>query len=74
MSLYTELLQTLGQYSAAVDTGAATHSDFIEFQRLEVRITRAYQNGYYKHPEYRTLIACYQYIKAGFRVILGLDR
>ncbi len=74
MSVYTEILQALTGYSAAVDAGTASHDDFTEFQRLEVRITRAYQNGYYKHPEYRTLIACYQYIKAGFRVILGLDR
>lgn len=74
MSLYTELLQTLSQYSAAVDAGTVSHSDFTEFQRMEPRIIRAYQNGYYKHREYKTLIDTYLYIKEGFRIILCLDR
>lgn len=73
-SLFTDLLTTLAGYSAAVDTGTASHSDFIEFQKLDGRITRAYQNGYYKDREYRTLCNAYLHIKEGFRIVLGLDR
>lgn len=72
--MFTELLTALAGYSAAVDVGTVSHNDFAEFQKLEPRIIRAYQNGYYKHTEYRTLYNAYLYIKEGFRIVLGLDR
>lgn len=72
-SVFTDILQELAQQSAAVDMGAVTHADFAEFQRMEARIIKAYQTGYYKHTEYRTLINAYHYIKNGYRVILKLN-
>ena len=73
-SVFTDILTALAGYSAAVDTGAASHNDFTDFQKLEARIINAYQTGYFKHTEYRTLYNAYSYIKAGFRVVLGLDK
>lgn len=72
-SVFTDILQELAQQSAAVDMGTVTHADFVEFQRMEARIIKAYQTGYYKHTEYRTLINAYHYIKDGYRVVLGLN-
>lgn len=72
-SVFTDILQELAQQSAAVDMGIVTHSDFLEFQSMEARIIKAYQTGYYKHTEYRTLINAYYYIKDGYRVVLGLN-
>ena len=72
-SVFTDILQELAQQSATVDMGTVTHADFVEFQRMEARIIKAYQTGYYKHTEYRTLINAYYYIKDGYRVVLGLN-
>lgn len=73
MSVFTEYLQQLAGYSEKVDTGAFTHDDFIEYQRIEPRIVKAYKDGRFHDREYRALIAVYQYVKEGARIILGLD-
>ena len=72
ISVFTEYLTALAGYSRKVDSGNVTDSEFIEFQKLEARITNAYKVGYYKEPEYRALIQIYQYLKDGFRIVLGL--
>lgn len=73
-TVFTEYLKTLADYSERVDNGQISHDDFIEFQKLEPRITKAYQNGYFKHPEYSALNTIYFFIKDGFRIVLQLDR
>lgn len=73
-SVFTDYLKTLANYSEKIDNGEVTHTDFIEFQRLEARITKAYQTGYYHDREYRALNAIYFYLKEGFRIVLQLDR
>ena len=73
-TVFTDYLKTLADYSEKVDNGEVTHTDFIEFQKLEARIIKAYQTGYFKHPEYSALTTIYSYIKDGFRIVLQLDR
>ena len=72
-SVFTELLQLLGEYSEKVDDGTLTHDDFGEFQKLESRIIKAYQRGYFHNREYRALTAAYYFIKEGARIVLRLD-
>ena len=73
-SVFTEMLGQLAEYSAAADTGAATHSQFLELQRLHVRIMQAHNEGRFSEPQYRALTAAYFDIKDNFRVVLGLNR
>ena len=73
MSVYTELLKILAEYSERVDAAEVGHDDFIEFQKLQPRIIKAYQTGYFKHREYTTLNNIYYYVKEGFRIDLGLE-
>ena len=72
-SVFTELLQFLGEYSEKVDSGSLSHDDYTEYQRLEARIINAYQRGYYHRQEYEVLTGAYYYIKEGARIVLGLD-
>lgn len=73
-SVFTELLQLLGEYSEKVDNETLSDSDYIEYQKLEVRIIDAYKIGYFHNREYRALTSAYFYIKEGARDILKLDR
>ena len=73
-SVFTEMLQQLAEYSAAADNGTATHSQFIELQRLNVRIMNARNTGHLREPQYKALSAAYFDIKDNFRVVLGLNR
>lgn len=74
MSVFTEILQELADYSKAVDACTVSHENFLDFQRLEDRIERAYQNGYYSHSEKKALYNIAQAIHKDFRLVLGLDR
>lgn len=73
MSVFTEILKELAEYSAAVDNGTATHEDFIEFQKLGVRIINAHNRGYFNRRQYSALDNAYFDIKEGFRIILNLN-
>lgn len=72
-SVFTDHLKILAEYSEKVDTGTATNDDYVDFQRMLPRITKAMQDGYYKMPEYEALTRAYHIIKDSFRVVLGLD-
>lgn len=72
-SVFTEILKELAAYSEAADTGTATHSQFIELQRLNVRIIDARNAGYFNRRQYAALSAAYFDIKDGFRDVLGLN-
>lgn len=72
-SVFTELLQILGDYSEKVDNETFSDNDYIEYQNLEARIINAYKNGYFHNREYRALTSAYYYIKEGARVVLNLD-
>lgn len=74
MSVFTEILKELAAYSEAADNGTATHSDFIELQRLNVRIMDAHNDGRFNVRQYKALSAAYFDIKDNFRVVLGLNR
>lgn len=73
-SVFTEMLQQLAEYSAAADNGTATHSEFIELQRLNARIMNARNTGHIREQQYKALSAAYFDIKDNFRVVLGLNR
>ena len=73
-SVFTELLQQLGEYSEKVDDGTLTHDDFGQFQFLEPQIISAYKSGHIHNIEYRVLTGAYYYIKDGAREVLGLDK
>lgn len=72
-SVFTDHLKTLAEYSEKVDMGTVTNDDYVDFQRMLPRITKAMQDGYYKMPEYEALTRAYHIIKDSFRVVLGLD-
>ena len=72
-SVFTELLQILGDYSEKVDNETFSDNDYIEYQNLEARIINAYKNGYFHNREYRALTSAYYYIKEGARAVLNLD-
>lgn len=73
MSVFTEILTELTQHSAAVDTGRVTPNSFIELQRLEDRIIRAYNTGYYTHTEKQALYNVAQALHKEYRALLKLD-
>lgn len=73
-SVFTELLQLLGDYSEKVDNGTISDDDYIDYQRLEARIINAYKVGYFHNREYEALTGAYYYIKEGARDVLKLDR
>ena len=72
-SVFTELLQILGDYSEKVDNAAFSDNDYIDYQNLEARIINAYKNGYFHNREYRALTSAYYYIKEGAQTVLNLD-
>ena len=74
ISVFTEILKELAAYSEAADTGTATHSEFLELQRLHVRIMDAHNTGYFNRSQYAALNAAYFDIKDNFREVLGLNR
>lgn len=59
-SIFTETLQELTKYSKRIDTMKVTDTDFVDFQELETKIIKRYENNYYKEPEYMVLsnLAC----------------
>ena len=73
-SVFTELLQLLGEYSEKVDDETFSDGDYIDYQELESRIINAYKKGYFHNREYRALTSAYYFIKEGARDILKLDR
>ena len=73
-SVFTELLQQLAEYSAAADNGTATHSEFIELQKVNVRTMNARNTGHINEYQYKALSAAYFDIKDNFREVLGLNR
>lgn len=73
-SVFTELLQLLGEYSEKVDNETFSDDDYIEYQRLEARIINAYKVGYFHNREYEALTGAYYFIKEGARDVLKLDR
>ena len=72
-SVFTELLQILGDYSEKVDNETFSDNDYIEYQNLEARIINAYKNGYFHNREYRALTSAFLFIKEWARDVLGLD-
>lgn len=73
-SVFTELLQLLGDYSEKVDNGTFSDDDYTAYQELESRIISAYKKGYFHNREYRALTSAYYFNKEGARDVLRLDR
>ena len=74
ISVFTEILGQLAEYSAAADTGTATHSQFIELQKLNARILNDRNTGYFNARQFTALEQAYLDIKDNYRVVLGLNR
>lgn len=73
ISVFTEILQALGEYSEKVDTGELSPDDYTEYQQLKARTIRAYKTGRFNNDEYRALLGVYHYIEAGARYVLEMD-
>lgn len=73
ISVFTEILQALGEYSEKVDCGTITQEDYTEYQQTGARIIRAYKTGRFQNDEYRALLGIYHYTAEGARYVLGLD-
>ena len=67
---FTGLLFDLAQYSQAADRREITHTDYIYFQKMEARITDAYQAGKIQQIEYDAVNKAYYSIKRRLRAIL----
>ena len=74
MSVFTEILKRYGELSEAADNGTATSTQFIELQRLDVRVMDARNAGYINERQYRALSSAYFDIKENFQAVLGLNR
>lgn len=73
-SVFTEILEKLAEHSAALDKGEASHNDFIDFQNLEARIIRAYNDNRFDPVSYRSLRGIAESLHRDYRLSLGLDR
>lgn len=73
-SVFTDHLKELWKHSAKLDTGKATHTDFINLQRLEARIINAPEIGYYSYTEYKSLYAIANTLHDDYRAALDLNR
>lgn len=60
-SIFTEYLQELTRYSAKIDRDTFREADFVELQKLQERITAAYNNNYFTLERRQMLrrIACH---------------
>lgn len=74
VTVFTEVLRDLAEWSERVDDGSITNNEFAELQRLEPRILRARHEGRFEADEYRALMSIYHYIKDGARCVLHLDQ
>ena len=72
ITVYTELLRDLAEWSARVDEGSITHNDFVDLQRIGPRIIKARDEGRYTSAEYHSLMATFGYIVEGARSLLGI--
>lgn len=60
-SIFTEYLQELTRYSAKIDRATFREADFVELQKLQERITAAYNHNYFTLERRQMLrrIACH---------------
>ncbi len=73
LSVFTDILKELCEYSEKVDTGTATHEDFGNLQKLQPRIIKAYQEGRFHRPEYTALMNTYFRNMEEYRQALGYN-
>ena len=72
-SVFSEHLATLLKHSLKLDGGTGTDADFLELQKLEARITRAYNTGYYRGEAAQALTAIAGQLHKEYRQALRLD-
>ena len=70
ITVYTEILQDLAEWSARVDEGDITDNDFVDLQQIRPRIIRGHNERRYETDEYRALITIYNHIADEARAIL----
>ena len=73
MSIFTDYLKILADYSGKVDAREVTHDDFVDLQQLKDRIIKAYQRVCFRKTVHDALTTIYYYLHDGFRVVLQLD-
>ena len=73
-SVLSEYIAALLKHSLLLDSGRETDESFIELQRLEEKITKAYQTGYYNDTEYRALNVLASALHKEYRVLLKLEK
>ena len=73
-SVLSEYIAALLKHSLLLDGGRETDNSFIELQKLEARITRAYQTGHYNDAEHKALTALAAALHKEYRAALKLDR
>ena len=54
-SVFSEYMAALLKHSLKLDGNLQTHSDFVELQQIEARITNARNNGYFGGDQARAL-------------------
>lgn len=72
-SVFTDILKELCEYSEKVDTGAATHEDFANLQKLEPRIINAYRECRFRSARYIALMNIYNTTMEAYRYALGYN-
>lgn len=73
-SVFSELLAERLKHSLKIDGATVTGEDFIELQKLEARITRAHQTGYFNGNAARALSSIAAELHNDYRTALKLDR
>ena len=70
ITVYTEILQDLAEWSERVDEGDITDNDFVDLQQIRQRIIQGHNERRYETDEYRALITTYNHIADEARAIL----
>ena len=65
ITVYTEILKDLAEWSARVDTAELTPSEYEELQRVRERIERGAAAGRYTRAEGAALLSVWKYVTAG---------
>lgn len=74
MSALTYTLNRLSSFSDKIDTGTATHTDFLQLQRLETEIIDYHNTDTINKATRDALLSLYREIKKDYRAALNLDR
>lgn len=72
-SVFSECLAALLKHSLKLDGGTGTDTDFIDLQKLEARITRAHNTGYFDGAAAQALTSIAAQLHKDYRTALKLN-